>query len=192
MRRGRVKPDKRLVHDNQLRLVQKRRDDRKLLLHAVRIAGHRLRQIVRQIEKRRVLMNPALAVRLGYAVNVRHKVEILNAGEKFVEIGVIRNVGKAFLAGDGVLRDGCSGNFDAAAVWRQNAAAGFDGRRLACTVVPDEATDFARGNVKRQIVDGGFPAEGFGQMADGEHSSRPFRLRSFPIRRIRAGFVPVS
>ena len=84
------------------------------------------------------------------------------------------------------------GNFDAAAVWRQNAAAGFDGRRLACTVVPDEAADFARSNVKRQIVDGGFPAEGFGQMADGEHSSRPFRLRSFPIRRIRAGVVPVS
>ena len=136
-------------------------------------------------------MNAALPVLLRNAEDIRNKIQVLNAGEKFVEVGVIRDVGKLFFAGDGVICDGFPCDENLTAVRLQNAAAGLDGRRLACTVVPDEAADFARGNVKRQIVDGGFPAEGFGQMADGEHSSRPFRLRSFPIRRIRAGFVPV-
>lgn len=86
--------------------MQKRGDDRELLLHAVRVAGDRLGQIARQIKKVRVAMDAALPVLLRNAEDIRNKIQVLNAGEKFVEVGVIRNVGKLFFAGDGVICDG--------------------------------------------------------------------------------------
>ena len=111
-------------------------------------------------------MNAALPVLLRNAEDIRNKIQVLNAGEKFVEVGVIRDVGKVLLAGDGVFRDGFSGDENLAAVRLQNAAAGLDGGRLACAVVADEGANLARGDMQRQIAHRELVAEGLCQMVD--------------------------
>lgn len=146
--------------------MEERGNDRELLLHAVRVAGDRLGQIARQIKKVRVAMNAALPVCLRNAEDIRNKIQVLNAGEKFVEVGVIRNVGKLFFAGDGVICDGFPRDENLTAVRLQNAAAGLDGRRFARAVVADEGADLARGNLQRQIAHRELVAEGLCQMVD--------------------------
>ena len=111
-------------------------------------------------------MNAALPICLRNAENIRHEVQVLNAGEKFVEVGVIRNVGKLFFAGDGVICDGFPRDENLTAVRLQNAAAGLDGRRFARAVVADEGADLARGDMQRQIVYRELVAEGLCQMVD--------------------------
>ena len=160
MRGRRVETDKGLIHDDELRRMQKRGDDRELLLHAVRVAGDRLGQIARQIKKVRVAMNAALPVLLRNAEDIRNKIQVLNAGEKFVEVGVIRDVG------DGVICDGFPRDENLTAVRLQNAAAGLDGGRLACAVVADEGANLARGDMQRQIAHRELVAEGLCQMVD--------------------------
>jgi len=106
-------------------------------------------------------MDALLPLVLRDAKNVGHKVQVLDAGQKFVQVGVIGNIGQILLAGNGIVLNAFSRDPDAAAVGLQNAAAGLDGRRLARAVVAAEAVNFARSNVQRQIVDGNFAAEGF-------------------------------
>jgi len=170
----RVEAHERLVHDDELRLVQQRRDDGQLLLHAVGVAGDRLGEIARQIEGVGVLFDARLAVGLGDAEYVRDEIEIFDAGKKFVQIGVVRNIGQPALAFDGFFADGEPVHIDFARVEVQDAAAGLDRGGLARAVVADEAVDLAGQDVQGQIVHRLLLPVGLGQMLNSKHILSPY------------------
>ena len=75
----RVQSHEGLIHQNQLRLVNQRSDQRHLLLHAVGAVGNGQRQIIRHSQKLPVMADALLPVLSADAVNVGHKVQILNS-----------------------------------------------------------------------------------------------------------------
>lgn len=79
-----IQSHKGLVHENQPGIVQQGGNQRDLLLHAVGTVGDGLRQIVRHPQKLPVFPDAGRAVRLGHAVNVGHKVQILQPGQKLI------------------------------------------------------------------------------------------------------------
>ena len=157
-----VKTYKRLIHDDQLRLMNPGGDDGQLLLHAVGIGGNGLDQIGGQLKALGQRLNTFLTHIGGNAEDVAHEVEILHAGHEIVQIGIIGDVGDAFLAGNGIGLDGNAVNGDFAAVELQNAHNAFQRGGLAGAVVADEAVKLAGLNVQGQIVHGLFLAVGLG------------------------------
>ena len=177
-----VEADERLIHQNEPWLVQPRRDDGKFLLHAVRIGGDGLGEVVRQCEKLGILSDARLPRFRVHAEDVGDEVQILDARHKFVEIGVIWNVGEHFLAGDGVVLNRVSPHGDLAGVELLDADDGFERRGLARAVVSDKAVDLPRRDVERKIVHGLLFAEGLGQVFNIEHKVLPlFFLQPFRI-----------
>ena len=146
--------------------MQPRGDDRQLLLHAVRVCCDRLRQIVGQLKKRRVLFHPLHARGRVHAENIGDKIEILPARHELVQVGVIGDVRKQPLARQRLFPDGVAGDGDLTLVKLQNARHGFERGRFARAVVPDKAVNFARGDVQIQIVHGFFLAVALCQMPD--------------------------
>ena len=120
-----VQAHKGLVHHQQPRLVQQRAENGQLLLHAVGVGRDRLAQIPGQGEELGIALDAALALVLGDAEDVGDEIQILEAGEKFIEIGIVGNIGDAALALQGVLPNGNAVHPDLAAVKGQNAAAGL-------------------------------------------------------------------
>ena len=81
---GGIQPHKRLIEHQQARLVHKGGDERQALLHAVRIRTDQIAQRARHFEQLRIAANLALARGRVHAENVRHEIEVLNAGEIIV------------------------------------------------------------------------------------------------------------
>ncbi len=175
----RVETDERLIHENELRLVQPGRDDRELLLHAVGIGGDRLREIVRQLKLRGPAADTFGALVRAHAENVGDEIEVLDAAHKVVKIGVVGDVGESALARKRLGAHGMSGNENFALVELLDACNGAQRRGFSRAVVPDEAVNFARGNVQGEIVHGELIAEGFGKMFDFQHDSSPILISLF-------------
>ena len=159
-----VEADERLVHDYELRVVQPRGNYRELLLHAVRVRSNGLCEIVGQLEDIGVSAN-ALLTRVGAdAEYVGHKVEVLYAAHVVVKVGVIRYVGKLFLAGERVKLYGHAADVYLAGIKLLNTDDGFQRRGLARAVMAYEAVYFPRSDVKRKIVHRFFLPECFCEM----------------------------
>ena len=103
------------------------------------IGGNGLDQIGGQLKALGQRLNTFLTHIGGNAEDVAHEVEILHAGHEIVQIGIIGDVGDAFLAGNGIGLDGNAVNGDFAAVELQNAHNAFQRGGLAGAVVADEA-----------------------------------------------------
>ena len=169
----RVKTDERFVHENELRLVQPCGDDRKLLLHAVGIGGDGLRQIVRQRKLRGPAADTFGTLVRAYAENVGDEIEILDAAHKVVKIGIVGDIGESALTRKRLGAHGMPGNENFTLVELLDARNGAQRRGFARAVVTDEAINFARGDVQREIVHGELIAEGLGKVFDFQHDSSP-------------------
>ena len=112
-----------------------------------------------------------------HAEDVGDKIEVLDACHKLVEVGVIRDIGQHFLAGDGIVLNGMSADGDRPRVKLLDADDGLERCGLARAVVPDEAVDLARRDVERQIVHSLLLAEGFAQVVNIEHVLSLFSFR---------------
>ena len=67
-------------------------DDGCFLLHAMRIGGDGLRQIIRQLKAIGIVVNPLLSVLHADAEDICNEIQELNAGRVFIQIGIIRNI----------------------------------------------------------------------------------------------------
>ena len=169
VRRLRVEADERFVHDDELRVVDPRRDDGELLLHAVRVRADRLTEIARELECVGIRLYARPALRGRDAENVGNEVQVLDAAHEIVQIRIVRDVGEQLLAGQRLGLDGVPADRDLARVKLQDADGRLERRRLAGAVVADEAVDLARRDVQAQVVDGPFLAVGLGKMLNVEH-----------------------
>ena len=162
--------------------MQPRRNNGKLLLHAVGIGRDGLRQVGRQLEEVRVLADALLPRAFLHAENVGDEIEVLDARHKLVEVGVIRDVGEHLLAGDGIVLNGVPADRDPAGIELLDADDRLERRGLARAVVADEAVDLPWRDVERQIIHGFLFAEGLGQVFNIEHKVLPlFFLQPFRI-----------
>ena len=168
-----VETDERLIHQNKLWLVQPRRDDGELLLHAVGVRRDGLGEVARQLEEARVLADALLPRPRLHVEDISNEIEVLDARHELVEVGVIWNVGEHFLAGDGIVLNGVSADRDLAGIELLDADDGLERCGLARAVVADEAVDLPGRDVKRQIIHGLLFTEGLGQMVDIEHKVLP-------------------
>ena len=99
-----VQPDERLVEHDELRRMQKRREQRELLLHSVRVGRDGCADFLgRKGQRGGVLVDARLAVLLGDAEDVRDEVQILHPRHEVVEIGVVGHVGDVSLHLEGIV-----------------------------------------------------------------------------------------
>ena len=126
------------------------------------IGGDGLGQVLRQLEKSGVLADAVLPVGSADAEDVRHKVQIFDAGHVVVQVRVIRDIGKGPLALQRLGPDGLAVHIDFPLVELQDTRHGFQGGGLARPVVADEAVNLPRGDVQVQVVHGLFLAVGLG------------------------------
>ena len=169
MRRLRVKPHERLIHQNQLRIVQPGGNNGQLLLHTVGIGGDGGRKVACQLEQIAVFLYAFLPLCRVNAENIRDEVQVLNPRHKVVEIRVVRNISKTLFAGDRVLADGDAADQDVAGIKPQNSRNGFQRSGFSGAVMADKTVDFARQDVQRKIIDRGFVPVGLGQMLNLQH-----------------------
>ena len=147
-----VQAHKRLVHEDQLRLMKPGGNDGQLLLHTVGIGADGLVQAGCQLEGLRQLIDPLGPLLGGDPKDIRHKIQVLDAGHKIVEVRVIRDVGHLLFAGQGVSLDGHPVHQNLAAVKLQDARHAFQGGGFARAVMSDKAVYLSGVNVQRQIV----------------------------------------
>ena len=151
-------------------------NDGQLLLHAVGIGGDGLGQIGGEPEPFGVFPDTAFPFLLGNTEHIGDKIEVLDAVEELVKIGVIGQVGDLLLAADGVLPNGDAVYIDLALLKLQDAAAGFDGGGFTGAVVPDKAVDLPCPDVQADIVNCFFLPVYLRQMFDFEHSASSDRM----------------
>ena len=100
-------------------------DDGQLLLHAVGVGSDGLRQIGGQFKCIGVFADARLPLICAHAENVGDEIQVLDARHVVVQVGIVRDVGKAPFAFQGIFLDGYPVNGDFSCVKLQNAHHGF-------------------------------------------------------------------
>ena len=78
--------------------MQQRRNNGKLLLHAVGVRPDGLRQVLRQAKGIAVLPGALRPLCGAYAEDIRNKIKVLDAGHIVVKLRVVRQIGQTALA----------------------------------------------------------------------------------------------
>ena len=164
-----VQADEGLVQQNKLGLVGEGRNQGQLLLHAVAEGGDGLIQLALQLQQTGVFLNTLQTLLLAHAVDIADEIQIGRAGHEFIEVRVVRDVGKLLLAGQRLGADGLAADENVALVEVQDAAAGLESRGLARAVVADEGAQLAWTDMQIQMVHGAFFAVALGQILDLKH-----------------------
>ena len=164
-----------LVQHQQAGRVDKGRDQGQLLLHAMGIAGNGIAQRVLQLQGAGGPLDTPAAVGLGYGKNIGDKGQILDTRQVIVEIGIVRDIGKAGLGGYRIAGQVNPINEDLARIIALRADQAFDGRSLSGPVVADKAEDIARLHAKGEVAHRGLTAGiGLGQVGDLKHDGHSF------------------
>ena len=164
-----IKADERLIHDDELRRMDPRRDYRELLLHAVRVVRDSLTEGVRKLEEIGIFLYPLLALGGTDAENVRDEVQVFDARHEFIKIGIVGDVGELFLAGDRIVGNGRAVDLDLSRVKLHYADNSLEGRCLSGAVVTDESVNLTGGDAEGEIVYRPLLPVCFCQMADIQH-----------------------
>ena len=101
----RIKPYKGFVQKQKLRPVHQGGKDRQLLFHAVGICGDQISQRFRNLKCIPILCDSLPSLIRRYAEQVGYEIQLLNAGKIFVQIRIVRNIGKLSLTGNRLLSD---------------------------------------------------------------------------------------
>ena len=168
-----VQAHKGLVHQDEPGLVDPGGDQGQLLLHAVGEGGDGLGQVPLDAQHLGIGVDPLPADRGLHPVDVADEVQKADAAHVLIDIRVVRDIGHALLAGQGLGDDVPAVDADLPLIKGQDARAGFQGGGFAGAVVADEAVDLARGDVQAQVVHGLGVAIGLGQMLNGQHNDSP-------------------
>ena len=139
-----IQADKRFIHDEQLGAVDESGNDGQLLLHTMGIGTNGLGQVFGKAKEIGIFLDAPFPFLLGNAIYIGNKIEILHPAEKFVQVGIIRQIGDLALTADGVFPDGHAIHIDLPFFKLQDTTAGFDGRGFTGAIVPDKAIDLSR------------------------------------------------
>ena len=124
----RIKPDKRLIKYEKLRLVDQRRDDRHLLLHAMRVGSDQVSQGIRHLKEIRVPLYAFFPLGGADTEYIRDKIQILDPGQILIEIRVVRDICRDLLALHWLILHGMTVYIDFSLGKIQNADHGADCR----------------------------------------------------------------
>ena len=105
--------------------MQQRRNNGKLLLHAVGVCPDGLRQILRQAKSIAVLPDALRPLCGAYAEDVCDKIKVLDAGHILVQLRVVRQIGQAALAFQRVLPHGNTVHINFSGIKLLDTAAAF-------------------------------------------------------------------
>ena len=105
--------------------MQQRRNNGKLLLHAVGVCPDGLRQILRQAKGIAVLPDALRSLCSAYAKDIRDKIKVLDTGHILVQLRVIRQIGQAALAFQRVLPHGNAVHINFSGIKLLDTAAAF-------------------------------------------------------------------
>ena len=163
-------------------------NDGQLLLHTMGIGADRLSKVFGKAKEIGIILDALFPFLLGNAIYIGNKIEILHPAEKFVQVGIIRQIGDFAFAADGIFPDGHAIHIDLSFLKLQDPAAGFDRRCFAGAVMANEPIDLPRANVQRKIIHRLFITVCFGQVFDSEHfapSDRMFNAKYILQHRYR-------
>ncbi len=183
--RDRVDAERRLVEEQDPRLVHEAARERELLLHA---AGELAREAVlelAQAAERVEALETGGPLAPGHPVQVGVEVQVLPHGQVLVEAEPLGHVGDARLDALGVLRHVDPRQARRAPGGREHAGEHAQRRRLSGAVGADDAEELAGGDVEGQMIDGREVAEAPGEPFEGDrgsggaaHGSDPRRVTS--------------
>ena len=165
-----VQTDKRFVHYKKFRLVHQCGDDGQLLLHAVRVGAYRQCKVICDFKESGQPSDAFLPDVGGYPEDVSDKAQVLCAGHKVVQVGIVRQVGGLRLAGQWFFLYGIPSDTDFSAVELQEPAAGLDCCCLPSAVGTYESIDFACSDMERKVINCGFVTIAFCQVFDSQHN----------------------
>ena len=166
-----VQTHKGLVQQHQFGFVDQSCDQRELLFHAVGIGAHAAAQVAGQLEQVGIIMDALLPLFAGHFKNIRHKVQIPDARQKFIEVRVVWNIGDPLFAFQGIVFDRKAVHRDGPFFIGQNTRHRFDGGGLSCAVVADEPEDLPGPDLQGQVIHRYFVAIPLGIVGDLEHLS---------------------
>ena len=113
-----------------------------------------------------MLADTALAHVDGHLEDIRDVVEVLDAREELVDVGVVGHVGRHALARERVGPHRLARDADVALVEARYAYDGADKRGFAGAVVADESEDVTRHDIERHVVHGALRAERLDHVVD--------------------------
>lgn len=140
--------------------------------------GNRQCQVIGHTQEPAVIPDALRPVLPTDAVDVGHKIQVLDPSQKLIQIRIVRHVGKLPFTADGIRPDGFPINQNLPLVKAQDTAAGLQRGGLPCAVVSDKTEDFPRRNVQRQVIHSLFVTVAFCEVFNSKHmiSSFPFRI----------------
>src|SRR6187401_2987744 len=150
---GRVDGRRRLVEDEDLRILDEGIGDAEPLEHAPRVGIGGMVGRVRQAHLLEELDDPRRRLRRVEAVQARRVVEVLAAGEPAVKSDAVRQVADPTLHLERVARRVEADDARLAVARLREAQEHEDRRRLARPVRPEESVDLARADAEGQVVD---------------------------------------
>ena len=129
-----------------------------LLLHSMGVSGNQIPQHRIDSEILRLFPDALLSVPCRYPINVRQKIQVLNARQIFIDIRIVRDISYDLLAGKGLGAHILAVHPDLPLVEIMDAHHGLDGSGLPGTVAADKAVDVPGPHRQGQIVHRGLTA----------------------------------
>ena len=120
----------------------------KFLFHSVGICVNGLSQILGQLKHIGEFGDSLFPVCLRNTVDIRNKINILNARKEFVEIRIVGNICHHFLALNWVLLYGNTSDIYFSVIEFHYSRAGFYGGGLSRSVMTYESIDLSRLNMQ--------------------------------------------
>lgn len=175
----RVQAHEGLIQQQELWLVDEGREDGQLLLHAVGVGGDQVPQGGRELEGVGVLPDEGLPLPGGDGKHVGNEVQILDAGEILVKVGVVGDVGHLLLAAHRVRGEVLAANGDGAGIPALDAGHALESGGLAGAVVADEGVEVPGLDVEGQVGDPlGAALVVLGEAIDVKHEKNSFQSRT--------------
>lgn len=172
--RGDIQPVQRLVQEQDLRIVLKRRDQEKLLLHPLGVFADRTKKIVREIERLRQRETALLGGDGRNLVEIGHQRQKLEARQDLVQLRSLGHV--ADDAAHGIcLEDHVeSGDRRRSGGRLQEGREHLQCRGLSGAVRAEQSEDLPRRHRQRQAVDRLAAAVGAGESVKLDHGGRVY------------------
>ncbi len=165
-----IEADEGFVKDEKFWFVDQSGDDRQFLLHPVGIGRNRIAEGGRDFEGVCVALDAGLTDIGGEGENIGDKVEVLDTGKVFEQIGIVGDIGDGMLAGQRVGAEVNIVDVDFAGIEAVDTGDGFERGGFSGAVMTDEGVQIAGSDMEGEIGYA-FVRTGivFGEVLDVEH-----------------------
>ena len=132
--------------------MDQRADHQQLLLHALGVGAHLVVDRVLQGENVQVLLNMRLTLGCAHLIYVRHKVQVLHAGQPVIQVVSVGHKTDQALGFQPFQVHPVPGHRHGSPVRRQDTGHQLDGGGLAGAVRSDKSEQFAAVHRQRQVI----------------------------------------